>query len=195
MENLIDWIIGMLSIDGINSKSIVKSTLEELSIDDWYNLRDACNDRIVEYRKQGFVPESNPNILLLRSYQADVYQCSVLSREMEFLSNFVKSPNYDGMPIAPSRSNNPIEEQHIKLIDAKHKLEKLLAQKTEKLGRCLKLIESVSDSRGRYILTGIFLDNKNLVQIMRDAPFELCYKQLKRIKKAALEEVRKLEVG
>ena len=191
MENLIDWVINTLSVDGVNSKGLVKSTLEEMDIDDWYALKNACSKKICDLRDQGYAPESNPNIMLLKSYQSDVYQCQVLNREIESLSIFVKGPNYSGMPFAPS-SGNTVEQQHINLIDAKHKLEILLAKKAEKLAQCLSLIESVSDSRGRYILTGIFLENKNLYQIMINAPFDLSYKQMLRTKKAALEEIRNL---
>ncbi|MGM9969806.1 MAG: hypothetical protein ACI35S_05355 [Anaeroplasma sp.] len=195
MENLIDWIIGALSIDGINSKGLVKATLEDMTIDDWYALRNACNDKIASFKSQGFLPESNPNILTLKSYQADAYQCELLNREIELLSNFVKGPNYSGMPIAPSKCSNPVEQQHINLIGAKHKLEKLLTQKADKLSKCLKIIDGISDSRGKYIISSIFLDNKDLTQVMIDAPFDLCYRQLIRIKKAALDEIRKMEVG
>lgn len=194
MENLIDWIIDMLSIDGINSKNIVKMTLEELTIDDWYSLKDACNDKIKECREQGFTPESNANILLLRSYQSDAYQCTLLAREIELLSNFVKGPSYSGMPISSSYGNS-VEKQHIKLIGAKHELENLLNVRAEKLARCLKLIDGISDNRGKYIVSGLYLEGKTLVQIMREAPFELCYRQFRRIRNAALEEIRKMEVG
>lgn len=192
MENLIDWIIDMLSRDGINSKGLVKTTLEEMTLDDWYILRDTCNDKIVEARRQGHEPESNKNVLLLKSYQSDVYQCSLLKREIEGLSNFVKSPNYDGMPFNPSNGNS-VEKQHIELIGAKHKLEKLLLEKSRKLVKCLKLIDIVNDDRSRYILTGIFIENKNLYQIMSSAPFELSYKQICRLKKAGLDQIRKFK--
>lgn len=195
MQNLIEWIIEMLSKDGINSKGIVKTTLEEMTIDDWYHLRNSCNEEISNLRSKGFKPEDNPSILLLKSYQSDVYQCSLLQREIDVLSNFVKAPSYDGMPFTPPKCNNPVEEQHIRLIEAKHNLEHLLAAKGYKLQKCINLINSVSDSRGRYILTGIFLDNKNLYQIMRDAPFELSYKQICRIKKASLDEIRRMQGG
>ncbi len=194
MDKLIDWIVNTLSISGINSKSLVKSTLEEMSIDDWYALREECNDKITELKNKGFKPETNPNILLLKSYQSESYQCKVLNREIENLSNFVKGPNYSGMPFAPS-SDNTIETQHISLIEARHKLEKLLGSKGCKLQKCIDVINKVSDPRGRYILTGIFLDNKNLYEIMIEAPFEMSYRQILRVKRAALDEIRKMEVG
>ena len=194
MNNLIDWIISILSIDGINSKGIVRTTLEEMSLDDWYTLRDGCNSKIEEMKMQGYHTESNPNVLILRSYQNDIYQCTLLSREITLLSNFVKGQSFDGMPIAPSCGNS-VEAQHIKLLEAKHNLEELLIQRTAKLEKCLDLIEKVADPRGRYILTGLYLEGKDLVQVMREAPFELCYKQFCRIKYAALDEIRKIEVN
>lgn len=192
MRNIIEWVIDTLAIDGINSKSLVRTTLEEMSIDDWYDLRDECNNKIQDLRSKGFKPEDDPNILLLRSYKSDMYQCNILQREIDILSNFVKGPNYDGMPLTPSKVNNPVEQQHISLIDAKHRLEKILANKSQKLERCLDLINTVNDSRSRFILVGIFLDNKTLYQIMEEAPFDLSYKQICRLKKAGLDEIRKL---
>lgn len=194
MDKLIDWIVNTLSISGINSKSLVKSTLEEMSIDDWYALREECNNKITELKSKGFKPESNPNILLLKSYQSDSYQCKVLQREIDNLSNFVKGPNYSGMPFVAS-SENTVESQHINLIEAKHNLEMLLSSKGHKLQRCIDIINKVTDPRGIYILTGIFLDNKNLYEIMIEAPFEMSYRQILRVKKAALDEIRKMEVG
>lgn len=194
MENLIDWITTMLSKDGINSKSLVKTALEEMTIDDWYKLRDCCNIKIVELRSKGLKPEDNPNVLLLMSYQSDVYQCELLEREIAVLSNFVQGPNYSGMPFAPPKSSNPVEKQHIKLIDSKHRLETLMELKAHKLEKCINLIDHVDDSRGRYILTAIFLNGKTQFQILDEAPFNISYRQLYRIKKSALDQIRKIEV-
>lgn len=195
MEKLIDWIIETLSKDGINSKNLVKTTLEEMTIDDWYELRNEANSKIVDLRSKGHKPESNPNIMLLKSYQTEVYQCQLLQREIDVLSNFVKGAGITGMPYVSPKVANPVEHQHIRLLDAQHKLENLLETRGYNLERCMKLLEHVKDPRGKYILTSIFLEGKTQYQIQEEAPFELSYKQLYRLKKAALDDIRKIQQG
>lgn len=192
MEKLIDWIIKTLSKDGINSKNLVKTTLEEMTIDEWYELRNEANSKIAELRSKGYKPENNSNIMLLRSYQTEVYQCQLLQREIEVLSNFAKDANITGMPYVPPKVANPIEMQHIRLIEAKHKLESLLESRGGNLEKCISMLEYVKDPRGKYILTSIFLEGKTQYQIQEEAPFGLSYKQLYRLKKAALDDIRKL---
>lgn len=192
MEKLIEWIIEMLSKDGINSKALVKAELESMTIDDWSTLRDECNEKIVDLRSKGYKPEADPNILMLKSYQADVYQCAILQREIDVLSNFVRSPIYTGMPLAPSVSSNPVEQQHIRLIEAKRSLEHLLTSRALKMNRCLEIINLVSDSRGRYILTALYLEGKTLYRTLDEAPFDASYRQMIRIKQRALDEIRHL---
>lgn len=192
MEKLIDWIITTLSKDGINSKDLVKTTLEEMTIDEWYELRNEANLKIVELRSKGFKPENNPNIMLLKSYQTQVHQCKLLQREIDVLSNFVKDSGITGMPHVSPKVANPVEYQHIRLIEAKHKLEGLLCSRGSNLEKCIKLLEHVKDPRGVYILSSIFLEGKTQYQIQEEAPFDLSYKQLYRLKKAALDDIRKL---
>lgn len=194
MKKRIEWIIEMLSKEGINSKALIKEELENMTIDDWYTLRDECNEEIISMRNKGFKPEANPNILMLKSYQADVYQCMILQREIEVLSNFVRGPNYSGMPLPPMDSN-PVEQQHIRLIEAKRRLEYLLASRGFKIEKCMKVLEKVKDARGKYILTGIFLEGKTLYQIQVEAPFSLSYKQIYRLKKEALDDIRQVKQG
>ncbi|MCM1130099.1 MAG: hypothetical protein NC310_00350 [Roseburia sp.] len=193
MEKLIDWIIETLSKDGINAKNLVKTTLEEMTIDEWYELRNEANAKIVELRSKGYKPENNPNIMLLKSYQTEVYQCQLLQREIDVLSNFVKDAGITGMPYVPPKAANPVELQHIRLLEAKHKLENLLGSRGCNLEKCMKLLEHVKDPRGKYILTSIFLEGKTQYQIQEAAPFELSYKQLYRLKKVALDDIRKIQ--
>ncbi|MDE7431508.1 MAG: hypothetical protein K2N34_06310, partial [Lachnospiraceae bacterium] len=186
-------IIETLSKDGINSKNLVKTTLEEMTLDEWYELRNEANARIIDLRSKGHKPESNPNIMLLKSYQTEVHQCQLLQKEIDVLSNFVKGAGITGMPHVPPKVTNPVERQHIRLLDAQHKLEDLLVSRGCNLEKCMKLLEHVKDPRGKYILTSIFLEGKTQYQIQEDAPFDLSYKQLYRLKKAALDDIRKIQ--
>lgn len=147
----------------------------------------------MELRSKGYKPESNSNIMLLKSYQIDVHQCQLLQKEIDVLSNFVKDSSPSGMPYVQPKVANPVEYQHIRLIEARHKLEGLLGDRGYKLERCMKLLEHVKDPRGKFILTSLFLEGKTQYQIQEQAPFELSYKQLYRLKKAALDDIRKIK--
>lgn len=192
MDNLIDWITLTLSKDGINSKELVRSTLDEMTIDDWYVLKYEAQRKIISLKEQGHQPESNANVMMLQGYQYNLHQCEVLQKEIDILASFVKAQGISDMPSAPYKEANPVEAQHIRLIDAKHKLEKLLATRGADLAKCLELINQVTNTKGRYILTSIFIENKTLYQILESAPFDISYRQIIRLKKAALEEIRKM---
>lgn len=191
--NYFEELADLLKKSGQNSKGQVVAMLEEISLDDCYRIRQDVNKMIKIKRANGERLKDSKALAILKSYIPLKAQVDILSSHCDKLSNFVKGPQYDGLH-NKSNSDNPVEKQHIKLIESKQLLEKKMIELNDTLLLCMDILNrGIPDSRIRYVLTCLYLENKNLYRIQIDSPFEASYKTIWRLKNEGLTLLAQME--
>lgn len=176
----------------INSKALVIAKLENLSLEDAYQIRDEMTNLITEKRLNGEGINNSEALNIIKSYTDMHLQINLLQEQIDQLSIFVKGPTYDGVHKQPDVHS--VEKQHIKLHEAKEKLQSMLSKSSNKLLQCLEIINSIPDERVRFVLTNVYLNHKTLYQTLIDAPFDASYRTLLRLKAQGLRYLSEMEV-